>query len=1239
MEKVLRPAILKVDPCAPDATKIFRHWEKTFANFIESLNTQNQETQTNKLAALINFVDASVYDLISDCTQYEEAIQTLRKTFDKKKNVIFARHLLATHKQEMGQPMDVYLQHLKNLAKDCQFEQVSAEQHREEAIRDAFISGLNSPNIRQRLLESKSLDLQTAYENARSLEMAEKQNQTYSQTSHQLNATSEELPKDTNSTEISTDRVTASAQKQEKCWFCGFSRHPRSKCPARDAICKKCHKKGHYEKQCLSKSKKFSAATNQIEEPTFLATIGQSLSKATIKVQINKKQLQTLVDTGSSENFISEKTAKELGLKILPSKTKITMAAGDLSKSTNGHVITDIEYKHKSYKNIRLAVLSDLCTEIILGHEFLRLHSKLEIPMDGKLPPLKVCNLAAANIEPPTLFGKLSSDCKPIATKSRRFSPADKQFISSEVSRLLKEDIIEPSRSPWRAQVLVTKEERHKKRLVMDYSQTINRFTEMDAYPQKKIDELVENISHYSYFSTLDLKSAYHQIPMREDERHYTAFEAEGNLYQFKRVPFGVTNGVACFQRVIDEIIRKENLEDTFAYVDNLTICGHTKKEHDENLKKFLEIAKKYGITFNEDKSILSQTTIPLMGYQVSKGEVKPDPERLRPLKELPIPKSKKEQEKVVGLFAYYSQWIEKFSEKAYQLIHNTVFPLPLPAIQSFHNLKRELEKAVLVTHDPTKPLVVETDASDFAIAATLNQNGRPVAFFSRTLNQSEKHHSPIEKEASAIVESFRKWKHYLLGNQFTLLTDQEALSFMYNRHKNKIKNDKIMRWKLELSPYKYEVVYRPGPLNLGADALSRCNATQSKTLEDLKKLHEALCHPGVARMYHFVRAKNLPFSVEDIRIVTKSCNTCAHIKPQFYKGCGNLIKATQPFERLSLDFKGPLPSNSKNRYLLTVVDEFSRFPFAFPCKDVSANTVNKSLMHLFSIFGMPGFIHSDRGTAFMSKEVKDFLHKKGVATSRTTPYNPQGNGQVERLNGTLWRTIQLCLKSQGLPINNWEQVLPQALHSIRSLLCTATNTTPHDRLFKYHRKSETGTSLPEWLTTPGTVLMKRNVQHSKYEPLVEEVELIETNPRYAHVKLADGRETTVSIRQLAPTGNTNNDQGGTQNETHQIQRPRGEQNLEMNEYIEQEGPGQTRKEQEDQDSRGDQDSGAEEKDYDSEDVRKENEEGQTVSEPVHKESIVVPVPKELRAFNNPGVQERNLSELPRRSLRNNKKY
>ena len=156
-----------------------------------------------------------------------------------------------------------------------------------------------------------------------------------------------------------------------------------------------------------------------------------------------------------------------------------------------------------------------------------------------------------------------------------------------------------------------------------------------------------------------------------------------------------------------------------------------------------------------------------------------------------------------------------------------------------------------------------------------------------------------------------------------------------------------------------------------------------------------------------------------------------------------------------------------------------------------------------------------------MSEELKNFLQSKGIATSRTSPYNPRGNGQVEKLNHTLWRGIQLSLKSKGLAINQWELVLLDVLHSIRSLLCTQTNCTPHERMFVHTRRSTTGNSLPTWLLSPGPVFMKRNVRNSKFEPLVDEVELLCANPQYATVRLRDGRETTVSLRQLAPMGET----------------------------------------------------------------------------------------------------------------------
>ena len=194
--------------------------------------------------------------------------------------------------------------------------------------------------------------------------------------------------------------------------------------------------------------------------------------------------------------------------------------------------------------------------------------------------------------------------------------------------------------------------------------------------------------------------------------------------------------------------------------------------------------------------------------------------------------------------------------------------------------------------------------------------------------------------------------------------------------------------------------------------------------------------------------------------------------------------KVLLPWERICIDFKGPLPSVSKNKYMLTVVDEFSCMPFAFPCPNMDSSTVIKCLTSLFSLFGCPGYIHSDRASDFLSSEVKDFLLQNDIASSRTTRYNPMGNGQCERYNGIIWQSVLLALKSNDLPVQQWEKVILQALHSIRSLLCTSTNCTPHERFFCFTRKSKSGTSLPSWLK-PGPMLLKKKVKNSKYDPVV----------------------------------------------------------------------------------------------------------------------------------------------------------
>lgn len=209
--------------------------------------------------------------------------------------------------------------------------------------------------------------------------------------------------------------------------------------------------------------------------------------------------------------------------------------------------------------------------------------------------------------------------------------------------------------------------------------------------------------------------------------------------------------------------------------------------------------------------------------------------------------------------------------------------------------------------------------------------------------------------------------------------------------------------------------------------------------------------------------------------------------------------------------------SCTRNKYPIVAVDEYSRFLFAFPCPDISAQTVISCLRKLFSLFGCPASIHSDQGAQFLSKEVSNFLMTHGVAMTHSTPYHPQGNSQCERVNGTIWRTVLLALRTCKLDISQWELVLDHALHSMRSLLCTATNQTPHERLFSFSRKSSNGYSLPTWLTSPEPILLRKFVRTHKSDPLVETIELVNASPHYARILYPDGKESTVSTSDLAP--------------------------------------------------------------------------------------------------------------------------
>ena len=287
-----------------------------------------------------------------------------------------------------------------------------------------------------------------------------------------------------------------------------------------------------------------------------------------------------------------------------------------------------------------------------------------------------------SNVGIVNLFKNLLPGCCPIATKSRRFNIDDRTFIQEEIEKLKKDGVICSSSSPWLAQTLVVENKvSGKKRLCIDCSQTINLFTLLDAYPLPHIDDLINRLASCKVFSTFDLKSAYHQTSIDESDKPYTTFEACGKLWEFISILFRVTNGVPQFQRVMNTLVEEDGLEGIFPYLDNVIVEGNCREEHDENVSQFLQSIRKCGLMLNQNRTISSVSCINILRYSIGNGIIKPDPERLKPLLELPALHNAKSLKSALGMFAHYAKWVVNFSNRIERLKSATSYPLNVEAV------------------------------------------------------------------------------------------------------------------------------------------------------------------------------------------------------------------------------------------------------------------------------------------------------------------------------------------------------------------------------------------------------------------------------------------------------------------------------------------------------------------------------------------------------------------------------
>ena len=634
----------------------------------------------------------------------------------------------------------------------------------------------------------------------------------------------------------------------------------------------------------------------------------------------------------------------------------------------------------------------------------------------------------------------------PIRQPFRRQNPYVRQMEQEQVSEMLDQEVIRPSTSPWASPVVMVKKKDGSMRFCVDYRK-LNSVTEKDAYPLPRIDDTLESLHGSRYFSTLDLKAGYWQVPVREEDKKKTAFRtSSGRLYEWNRLPFGLCNAPATFSRLMDHVLTGLSWEICLFYLDDIIVFSHTWEEHLQRLETVFQRLLEQGLTLGASKCKLAAREVEFLGHVVSAEGLRPNPALLDSISRISQPKTVKEVRSFLGLASYYRRFVKGFSNIATPLNRllekskDKDINWTPECEEAFRTLKNRLTTAPVTAYpDFDIPFRLYTDASNVGLGAILAQvqegKERIICCASRSLNKSEQNYPATKKECLAIVWGIKTFRSYLLPRPFEIFTDHYSLQWLRSM---KTENALLHRWAASLEDYEFEVKHRPGKKQGHVDALSRLmvieeeetrKLTEQETREVLKRMHQD-GHLGLKKTLKAFR--NRFQGIKDhahCEQVIKECQGCqkgTDYKPR--KKAKGHINSTGPWSLLSIDIVGPLPkSRQGDRFVMTIIDCYSRFTILVPLKDHSATTVSQVLYErVVGYYGAPKGILTDRGGEFRSQVWKELLMLMNIQPHMTSPYYPQGNGIIERMHRTLGNLLRA--KLIGKSERDWPLYLPSIM-------------------------------------------------------------------------------------------------------------------------------------------------------------------------------------------------------------------
>ena len=576
-------------------------------------------------------------------------------------------------------------------------------------------------------------------------------------------------------------------------------------------------------------------------------------------VRIGKFEINGLLDSGANVSCLGNNASellKKLNLSLKPIKSTVYTADG-AGQNIIGVVQVPISYKDET-KLIELYVVPSLSQTLYLGIDFWKefniapaliseIKSKpdleankhvLTVAQHENLDKVKVLfpSFSAEGLGKTALIAhKIDvGEAQPIKKRHYPVSSAVQKIMYDEIDRMLNLGVIEESHSAWSSPIVLVKKSNGKSRLCLD-SRALNSVTIKDAYPMPNIEGIIGRLDATRYISSIDLKDAFWQIPLDDSSKEKTAFAIPGRpLYQFTRMPFGLCNAAQAMCRLMDRVIPNELRDSVFVFIDDLLIVSPDFEGHMILLQKVAQHLKEANLTINLEKSKFVMREVKYLGYVVGNGCIKTDPDKVKAIVDYVAPKTLKQVRRFLGMCGWYRRFIARYSDLSAPisdlLKKSTSFVWTQDAQKAFEELKGCLVSApVLANPDFNRQFVLQCDASQTGVGCVLYQvsedgEEHPIAFMSQKLNAAQRNYSVTELECFAAVLGIKKFRAYVEGAPFKVVTDHASLKWLMTQ---KDLSGRLARWSLKLQGFDFSIEYRKGSANIVPDFLSRIHAEE----------------------------------------------------------------------------------------------------------------------------------------------------------------------------------------------------------------------------------------------------------------------------------------------------------------------------------------------------------------------------------------------------------------------------